>query len=739
MRISGRENSTALVAVLMFASPAGACRKTPSTAPPSPSPPAAEAQPSAADEALLRDVVDPWTWPRAASAGDHERAVENIGPYERARPGDAASPLVNTNAHYWTALAGIAWTRDVDIDFDREPVDLDGDGRPDTQITRHIHAKGGVLANPALFGVTPTPDDPRGRVGRVSVSTGVLGLREALRPDGTASGEIGMTCWLCHGGAHDGQTYLGLPGRAFDYGLLLATAAVLDDTNAEAAAHRRARGFPPGRTVRARLLLAGPGRQDLTGEFGLDVTVPGYHSARYAGTGRVRQGTRGIVNPISVPGIMAAPGLALENWSGSEDASAPWLERLTALAGRPLDENDVFGLPGEDRGAARRALLFDLRNLGTLGLQHDSFPGLLWADAIYGHAALSAAAAARIPPMYAAVAVRREIAGAKAMWHLMSGGGRTAPSRTAADTDSVARGRSIFAERIVGSIVNQQVFKRAPRAYAAAKIEGPVLAPIDVTRPLAAKLPVRCADCHSTAPMETIRPLADNPPPLGRCTHCHLAHVAMDEWRTDPGAGRSPNPLPARRGEGEILAIADLAPKFGAGPEAEVAFCAGCHARHRDFGPVVWSSSRLFPFDADGDGDAQGSPDADRRAGGIGTEPLLAFDVPITQRPFALDIAVISDPARPGRVGRARIGASWVRAAPLLAVRAGAPYLHNGSVPTLRALLEPAARRPVTFPLGAAGFVFDTRVPGNGNQGHEFGTALTAAEKRDLVAFLEAL
>ena len=184
---------------------------------------------------------------------------------------------------------------------------------------------------------------------------------------------------------------LGLPGRQFDYGLLLATAAVLDDANAAAAAYRRARGFPPGRTVRARLLLAGPGRQDLTGEFGLDVTVPGYHSARYAGTARVRQGTRGIVNPISVPGILAARGLALENWSGSEDAAAPWLERLIALAGRPArDVFEAFGIDSSDRGDVRRALLFDLRNLGTLGLQHDSFPGLLWSDAIYGHAALSA-------------------------------------------------------------------------------------------------------------------------------------------------------------------------------------------------------------------------------------------------------------------------------------------------------------------------------------------------------------
>ena len=708
----------------MFASGAGAggCRKAPP-----PSPAAAQAQPGTA-EVLLAGVVDPWRWPRAADAKHHARAVEDIGPYEHARPDDPTSPLVNTNAHYWTALAGIAWNRDVDIDFDREPVDLDGDGRPDTFVTRHIHARGGVLANPDIFGLTPTPDDPRGRVGHISASTGVLGLREALRPDGAPSGEIGMTCWLCHGGAHDGLVYEGLAGRQFDYGLLLATAAVLDDANAEAAAYRRARGFPPGRTVRARLLLAGPGRQDLTGEFGLDVTVPGYHSARYAGTARVRQGTRGIVNPISVPGIMAAPGLALENWSGSEDASAPWLERLVTLAGRPEPEAiETFGLPEGDRGATRRALLFDLRNLGTLGLQHDSFPGLLWSDAIYGQATLSAAATAAIPSMYAAASVREEVQNKTAIWNL------AAVQTKAATADATARGRAIFAERIVGTIANRQIFKRAPRAYAASKIDGPVLAPIDPTKPLDAKLPVRCADCHSTAPLESKRLLAENPPPFGRCTHCHVAHVAVEEW------GPSPNPLPAERGEGKILPITALISKFGPGPGDEVAFCAGCHAKHRDFGPVVYSSSRLFPFDADGDGDAQGNPAADRRAGGIGTEPLLAFDVPITQRPFSLDVAVIPDPVRAGHVAHSRIGAAWVRAAPLVALSASAPYLHNGSVPTLRALLDPAARRPVSFPLGAAGFVLDTRSPGNGNQGHEFGTSLSPAEKQDLVRFLETL
>jgi hypothetical protein len=746
MRMTARDNSIALVGILAFAEvmSADACHRS---APPLPR---AAARPSDA-EALLADVVDPWRWapahgqePAAAPAtgtatrGDpgerassvRAQAIEDIGPFERARPGDPASPLVNTNADYWTRLVGIAWDRDVDIDFDREPVDLDGDGKPDTSVTRHIHAKGGVLANPELFGLTRTPDDPRGARGEISASTGVLGLREALGPDGTPSGQIGMTCWLCHGRANPvgGAIVLGLPGTGFDYGLLLATAAVLDDGNTRAAAYRGAQGFPPGRAVRARLLLAGPGRQDLTGEFGLDVTVSGYHSARYPGTARVRQGTRGIVNPISVPGILAAPGLALENWSGSEDADAPWFGRLVALAQQPerlvaarfnlggprddLSEHSE-GLP-LDHEEIRRSLLFDLRNLGTLGLQQDSFPGLLWADAIYGRADLSPDALASIPPMYAAASVRA----------VLSRGFE----RPRGNLQAIARGRAIFAERVVGRIANRQILKHAPRAYAAAKLEGPLLAPIDPTRPLEAQLDVRCADCHSAAPLERLRPLVENPPPLGRCGHCHQAHTRLpDDWKEVRDRSIDPN----------LISIASL--PIGHTPHEEVTFCMSCHVQHRDFGPLVYSSSRLFPFDADGDGDAQLDPAADRRAGGIGTEPFLAFDVPRGQWPFSVEVPVISDPQRPGHVGHARTGVAWVRAAPLVGLRASAPYLHNGSVPSLAALLEAAARRPKSFPLGTAGFVFDTRLPGNGNQGHEFGTALTPAEKSDLIAFLDSL
>jgi mono/diheme cytochrome c family protein len=89
-----------------------------------------------------------------------------------------------------------------------------------------------------------------------------------------------------------------------------------------------------------------------------------------------------------------------------------------------------------------------------------------------------------------------------------------------------------------------------------------------------------------------------------------------------------------------------------------------------------------------------------------------------------------------------------------------APYLHNGSVPTLRDLLEPAAQRPAEFYRGndlydpvRMGFVatlpahgerrffkVDTRAAGNSNAGHEgkaYGTELTAQDKNALLEYLK--
>jgi mono/diheme cytochrome c family protein len=99
------------------------------------------------------------------------------------------------------------------------------------------------------------------------------------------------------------------------------------------------------------------------------------------------------------------------------------------------------------------------------------------------------------------------------------------------------------------------------------------------------------------------------------------------------------------------------------------------------------------------------------------------------------------------------------------------PYLHNGSVPNIAALLAPPAERPAVFSLVNAGerdrfdesklgltlpndlertrlkhsgekgdrSVYDTRRTGHSNAGHEFGTDLDDAEKSALIEYLKTL
>ena len=95
---------------------------------------------------------------------------------------------------------------------------------------------------------------------------------------------------------------------------------------------------------------------------------------------------------------------------------------------------------------------------------------------------------------------------------------------------------------------------------------------------------------------------------------------------------------------------------------------------------------------------------------------------------------------------------------PLDGVWARAPYLHNGSVPSLADLLNPPADRPKVFARGydvydprkvgflsdtpearAMGTVYDTTVPGNGNGGHLYGTNLANDQKQDLLEYLKTL
>jgi len=90
---------------------------------------------------------------------------------------------------------------------------------------------------------------------------------------------------------------------------------------------------------------------------------------------------------------------------------------------------------------------------------------------------------------------------------------------------------------------------------------------------------------------------------------------------------------------------------------------------------------------------------------------------------------------------------------------ARAPYLHNGSVPTLRDLLEPPENRPAVFYRGYdlydrenVGFVSDVpeangreffrmerTVPGNDNGGHLYGTDLSPEKKAALIEYMKTL
>jgi hypothetical protein len=98
------------------------------------------------------------------------------------------------------------------------------------------------------------------------------------------------------------------------------------------------------------------------------------------------------------------------------------------------------------------------------------------------------------------------------------------------------------------------------------------------------------------------------------------------------------------------------------------------------------------------------------------------------------------------------------KARPLDGIWATAPYLHNGSVPTLYDLLLPARDRPQSFSLGTReydpakvgyvtgpgapgnGFTFDTRLRGNSNIGHDYRVGgLTEEQRWALVEYMKTL
>jgi hypothetical protein len=144
----------------------------------------------------------------------------------------------------------------------------------------------------------------------------------------------------------------------------------------------------------------------------------------------------------------------------------------------------------------------------------------------------------------------------------------------------------------------------------------------------------------------------------------------------------------------------------------------------------------------------------------IGTDPYRVWS-------FTPDLAVHQATlmaGTPHRLRSFRTTDGYVNM-PLDGIWLRAPYLHNGSVPTLYDLLLPASERPRSFhrgydvydPVkvgflshvaeegGRRYFLFETHtadgdpIPGNSNDGHEYGTGLSEDEKRALLEYMKTL
>ena len=95
------------------------------------------------------------------------------------------------------------------------------------------------------------------------------------------------------------------------------------------------------------------------------------------------------------------------------------------------------------------------------------------------------------------------------------------------------------------------------------------------------------------------------------------------------------------------------------------------------------------------------------------------------------------------------------KARPLDGIWATGPYLHNGSVVSIRSLLKPVPEREKTFTTGSIEldlvnigyknettvntFLFDTTLPSNSNSGHEYGTGLSDADTESLLEYIKSL
>jgi mono/diheme cytochrome c family protein len=145
----------------------------------------------------------------------------------------------------------------------------------------------------------------------------------------------------------------------------------------------------------------------------------------------------------------------------------------------------------------------------------------------------------------------------------------------------------------------------------------------------------------------------------------------------------------------------------------------------------------------------------------IKTATQIFFGVEPPPRVVGALTAVSPAERRAGRLEQCyndKSGLFAYKARPLDGIWATAPYLHNGSVPTLYDLLRDPKDRPASFNIGTRaydpvkagyatdagaagnGFTFNTAAHGNSNQGHDYNVGkLTEEERLALLEYLKSL
>jgi hypothetical protein len=188
--------------------------------------------------------------------------------------------------------------------------------------------------------------------------------------------------------------------------------------------------------------------------------------------------------------------------------------------------------------------------------------------------------------------------------------------------------------------------------------------------------------------------------------------------------------------------------------------CGSCHMSGR---------SRVVPVEEVGTDDIRARTFAQKVDGWTFPKALGELLEKVEERAFAREGLAPEQIRRMEPEGVEWLGPGGYVARPLAGVWATAPYLHNGSVPTLWALLQPVSERPRRFlvglqefdpgqvgyvfqasggptepgfgslPTGERVFVFDVEKTGNRNTGHEYGASLTREQKLDLLEYLKSL